>query len=516
MKFFKIIILVLILFNVILASRWAFDENIFFHTDIARDFLLIEDIVSNKHLTLIGPRSGAIPGVFHGPLWLYLNVPAFILANGNPEIVAWFWVGLYLLSLYLIYFVGRKMFDEETGLLSALMLSTVTVLQVRTLFNPYGALILIPIFFYTLINYLQNKNIKILVLSLFILGLIIQFQMAFGIPILLITVLYLGYELLKEKNTKHLVALSVLLIPLSSFIFFDLRNNFLQVKSVMNYLTGVENHGKVDLGYGQLLQLRFQESILNGLGEITSHQNLLSVLLGLFILMALLKQIKKHKLSISNRLFIFFYGGFWLLTFLFKGPIWSYYHTPFVPMIIIIFCSLKEIFDKKIFYCLFIAIFIFNLQINIKDLSGYTSNPSDQDTSTWKFNYLVAEKVFNSREKEFGYYIFTPDLYGYSPRYAMNYYQKITKNKISYPFDKKEITYLLIAPPPEYGKDPNSLWYQKNINSETWKNNDVRINRRADEVIKFNNGFIIEKYNLSLQEINIQSNQFLIQSIFFR
>lgn len=516
MKFFKIIVLILILFNVILASRWAFDGNIFFHTDIARDFLLIEDIVSNKHLTLIGPRSGAIPGVFHGPLWLYLNVPAFVLGNGNPAVVAWFWVGLYLLSLYFIYYAGKKMFDEETGLLSSLMLSVVTVLQVRTLFNPYGALFLIPVFFYTLVNYLQNKNIKILILSLFILGLIIQFQMAFGIPILLITILYLGFFLLKEKKIKHLAALLVLLISLSSFIIFDLRNKFLQINSVINYLAGVENHGKVDLSYAQLLQLRFQESILNGLGEITSHQNLLSVLLGLFILVAFLKQIKKHKLSISNKLFIFFYGGFWLLTFLFKGPIWSYYHTPFVPMVILIFCSLRNIFDKKIFYCLFVAIFIFNLQINIKDLSGYISNPSDQDTSTWKFNYLVAEKIFNGREKEFGYYIFTPDLYGYSPRYAMDYYQKITKNKMSYPFDKKAVTYLLIAPPPEYGKDPKSLWYQKNINSNTWKNNDVRINRKADETIKFANGFIIEKYILSPDEIKIQSNQFLIQSIFFR
>lgn len=516
MKFFKITILVLIFFNVILASRWALDANLFFHTDIARDFLLIEDIVDNKHLTLIGPRSGAIPGVFHGPLWLYLNIPAFIFGNGNPAIVAWFWVGLYMVSLYLIYYAGKRMFDEKTGLLSTLMLSSVTVLQVRSLFNPYGALIFVPLFLYTLMNYLQNKNIKILALSFFILGLIIQFQMAFGIPILLITVFYLGYHLLRIHRIKHLIAVTILFIPLSSFIVFDLRNHFLQINSVINYLTGVENHGKVDLNFIQLLQLRFQESIFNGLGEITAHQNLLSALLGVFILAAILVQIKHRKLSITNQLFIFFYGGFWLLTFLFKGPIWSYYHTPFVPLIILIFCSMRNIFDRKIFYCLFAFIFVFNMQVNIKDLSNYNTISLKQDTSTWKFNYLVAEKVFNGNEKEFGYYIFTPDLYGYSPRYAMNYLQRNTKDKISNPFNKKAVTYLLIAPPPEYGKDPNSIWYQKNINSDKWKDSDVRINRKADDVIKFDNGFIIEKYNLSQDEIEIQSNQFLIQSIFFR
>lgn len=516
MKIFKIIVFVLILFNIFLASRWAFDGNLFFHTDIARDFLLIEDIVSNKHLTLIGPRSGAIPGVFHGPLWLYLNVPAYILGNGNPAVVAWFWVGLYICSLYLIYYAGRKMFDEKTGLLSALILSSVNVLQVKSLFNPYGALILVPLFLYTLTDYLHNKNIKILALSFLVLGLIIQFQMAFGIPILLITIIYLVWYLWHSKKLNHIFTSFILLIPLSTFILFDIRNKFLQIKSVINYLTGVENHGKVDLTFFQLAILRFQESILGGLGEITLHQNPITIFLAIFILIAFLKLIKKHQLLPIYKLFIFFYGGFWLLTFLFKGPIWNYYYIPFIPMIILIFCSLRKIIDQRIFYLLLSVILIFNLQTNFKDILNYNANAKEQDTSTWKFNYLVAEKVFSGNEKEFGFYIFTPDLYGYSPRYAMDYYQKIASNKKSYPFNKKSETYLLIAPPPEYGRDPNSIWYQKNVNSNSWKQNDVRIDKLADETINFPNGFKIEKYHLSSEEINIKSNPYLLQSIFFR
>lgn len=516
MKIFKAAIFILIFFNIFLASRWALDGNLFFHTDIARDFLLIEDIVNNKPVTLIGPRSGAIPGVFHGPLWLYLNVPAFIGGQGNPAVVAWFWVGLYLISLYLIYYVGKKMFDEKTGLLSALMLSSVTVLQVRTLFNPYGALLLLPLFLYFLINYLHSKNIKILILSLFILGLIIQFQMAFGIPILLLTFIYLCYFFWQSKRLKDLFAFLILSIPLSTFVLFDIRNNFLQIKSVINYLTGVENHGKMDLNFAQLLSLRFQESILGGLGEITLHQDIVTVFLTLFLLFAFLKLKSKKKILPIHRLFILFYGGFWILTFLFKGPIWNYYYIPFIPMLILIFCSFYKLLDQRIFYGLFIVILTLNLQTNFKDISNYNPDASSQDVSTWKFNYLVAENVFGGKEKEFGYYIFTPDLYGYSPRYAMNYYQKINKNKEVFPYAKKAVTYLLISPPPDYGKDPSSIWYQKNVNSDSWKSNDVRINRKADETLGFPNNFRIEKYNLSENEIKIQSNQFLIQSIFFR
>jgi len=516
MKTYKIIVFILIIINILFASRWAIDGNLFFHTDIARDFLLIEDIVSNKHVTLIGPRSGAIPGVFHGPLWLYLNVPAYILGNGNPAFVAWFWVSLYIFSLYLIYYVGRRMFDEKTGLLSALLLSSVTVLQVRSLFNPYGALILVPLFFLTFTNYFQSKSIKILALSFFTLGLIIQFQMAYGVPILFISLLYLGWFLIKSKKITHIFASCVLLIPLSTFVLFDIRNNFLQIKSVINYLIGVENHGKIDLSFSKLAALRLQESIFGGLGEVTLHQDILTLLLVIFLLAAFFKQVKKSQMSSAYQLFIYYYGGFWLLTFLFKGPIWNYYYLPFIPMIILIFCSLHKLFDRRIFYCLFTAIFVFNVQVVVKDLSGYNPNAIDQDTSTWKFNFYTAEKVFNDSKKEFGFYIFTPDLYGYSPRYAMNYFQKITKDKKSYPFDKKAETYLLIAPPPEYGKDPNGVWAQKNVNSSSWKQNDVRIDKNADEITRFANGFSIEKFNLSRDEINIKSNQFLIQSIFFR
>ncbi|MFA5933027.1 MAG: glycosyltransferase family 39 protein [Microgenomates group bacterium] len=516
MKIFKVIIFILIAFNILLASRWALDGNLFFHTDIARDFLLIEDIVNNKPVTLIGPRSGAIPGVFHGPLWLYLNVPAFIVGNGNPAVIAWFWVGLYLTSLYFIYYVGKKIFDEKTGLLSSLMLSSVTVLQVRTLFNPYGALLLLPLFLYFLINYLQDKNVKVLILSLLILGLIIQFQMAFGVPILAITFIYLCYFFWQSKRLKDAFAFFVLLIPLSTFILFDIRNNFLQIRSVINYLTGAENHGKIDLNLIQLLNLRFQESILGGLGEITLHLDVLTIFLAIFLLFAFLKLKNQKKILPIYKLFIFFYCGFWLLTFLFKGPIWNYYYIPFIPLIILVFCSLYKLLDQRIFYSLFILILIFNFQTNFKDLLNYNPDASTQDVSTWKFNYLVAENAFGGKKNEFGYYIFTPDLYGYSPRYAMNYYQKISKDKTSFPYNKKAVTYLLIAPPPEYGKDPSSLWYQKNINSDSWKNNDVRINRKADETRGFPNGFRIEKYNLNENEIKIQANQFLIQSIFFR
>lgn len=512
------VIIAFIVFNIFLASFWVINGNIFFHTDIARDFLLMQDIVDNRNLILIGPRSGAIPGLFHGPLWLYLNIPVFLIGEGDPVFVGWFWVALYILSLSIIYYVGKKMFAEEEGILSALLLSSVTILYIRSLFNPYGALLLSPLYFYFFYRYLQSKQIKTLVLSLFILGLIIQFQMAFGVPILVLTLLYLVYYLYRNKSLTHLISVFILLIPLSSFILFDIRNNFLQLNSVASYLWGGQTHGKLDLNPIQVMAMRVRESVTDGLGIITQNNIYMTVLLLFTIIFVIFHTLgqKDRKTGLVYFLFSYFYLGFWFLTIFFKGPLWNYYYLPFIPLIILFFVSLRKQMNRIIFYAIFILIYVLNLQNALKDISTYNPNPLEQDVSTWKFNKLVAKNVFEGRENEFGYFIFTPDLYGYSPRYALDFYQKRMKDKKVSPYQKSEITYLLIAPPPEYGRDPNSVWYQKNTNSTKWKSNDIKITKNPVSVVSFKNGFFMEKYNLSDEEISVMPNPYLIKDIFFR
>ena len=510
--------LFLILLNIMLSAWWIINGNILFHTDIARDFLLIEDIVVNKNLTLIGPRSGAIPGVFHGPFWLYLNLPSFLIGRGNPVVVGWFWVLLSIISLAIIYFVGKKLFNSKTGLLSALLLSVIQVPAVKSLFNPYGALMLAPVFFYFFVLYLKNEQVKQLILSLFILGLIIQLQMAFGVPILLLSIVYLIYFLIKKRKTAHLLSLSVLAIPLSTYILFDLRHNFLQTRSVIKYLSGAESHGKIDLGFWETVGMRLREMSLEAIGMLTTEQTWLSILIMVVFGILLWHLIQKKKLSITSPYLVFgyFYFGYWVITLLFKGPIWSYYFWPFLPLIILVFCSAENVLHKYLFYTAFILIFLFNFKVAIGEVQNYNLDFLTHGESSWKFNYNVAKSVYESAEENFGYFIFTPDLYGYYPRYAMNYVQKQYPNTKAYAFEKKPITYLLIAPPPSYGKDPNSSWYQKNINAQNWKTSDIKINKSSESTIEYSNGFIVEKYSLSKEEIKVNANPNLINNLIFR
>lgn len=120
-------------------------QEISFSSDIARDFHLLRE-VDEKKLILIGPRS-SVGGLFHGPLWIYLNYPAYKLGGGNPIVVGWGWIVLSCLFTFSCYTIIRSLFTPLAGQLAALMIAVYMSYISQSLFNPHGAMFLIPFFF---------------------------------------------------------------------------------------------------------------------------------------------------------------------------------------------------------------------------------------------------------------------------------------------------------------------------------------------------------------------------------
>lgn len=502
----KILIYLLIAVNIFLASWFVIQGDILFHTDIARDFLLLEDIVKNKPITLIGPRSGGISGVFHGPLWLYLNLPAYIIGRGNPIAVGWFWVVLFIATLFIIYRVAKELFNEEVALTSTLIFSTVAASSIRSLFNPYGAVIIFPLFFYLFYQYLQKNKILYLLLSYFLIGLVIQFQIAFGLPILILSTIYLVIHLFKTKKIWHLAATMILLIPLSSYFLFEIRHQFLQVKAILNFLKPEINQKSFEML--PFLAIRLKGFFVDGIDIFpTKFYWLKIVFITLpFLLLFYKTALKKKKDYFVYKLFFYFYFGFWFFTFLFKGVIWSYYYWPFLSIIVIFFGAFSRFINKKIFYAILFFITAFALVSNIHDMAK-AKNYIGKDASSWKFNYQAAERIFKENKDSFGYYIYTPDQYGYSPKYALNYVQSKYPMVTAFPFQKKPVTYLFIAAAPKDRPFLNGVW---------WKDNQVKINQRPDKIYQYPNGFKIEKYLLDGEAVKIKSDPNLIQTLIFR
>ena len=462
----------LVLFNLLLAAWWLLGGNVLFHSDIARDFYLMKDIWDYKHLTLIGARAGGLSGWFHGPLWLYLNLPAYILGRGNPVVVGWGWFGLHLMTCGLVFFVAKKIFDSKMALLSLLIYSTVTILEGHGYTNPQGATLIFPLFFYFYWRYKNSQSALDLTISLFLVGLLIQFQIAFGAPIFILTIIDTFVKVAKGKNPRIFLSYLVLLLPLLTYILFDLRHNFLQFKSLLSFS-----------GEGQGVQV---------------WKNLKAMPVWVYLSLIWLLGRPKSK-SIS--LFFFFYIGFWIMALFYPGQIMGYYYAPFLPVLVIVFASLVEKLPIYLYGVVLAFILVSNWMGAIKDTVNYTN--TTQDWSTWKSLSRAAQEVITRCGKGSGYYVYTADLYGYNLRYAIEYEDKLKDLALN---QKKPITCLVMG--------PNVV--ENKYGSDNWKSGDVKISGKMVEAISYKNGIKIEKYQLDPQDMAIKSNPNLIKDTILR
>jgi len=492
-----------VLFSLFAASYQLRQGDIHFNTDIARDFLLIEDIVVNQNITLLGPRSGAISGLFHGPLWLYLNVPAFILGSGDPVSIGWFWFLLVVSAIGIVFYVGKKMFSTTIGLISALLTSMLLATSTGALFNPFGAVLLSPVFFYLLWKYIENKDWRYLILCIFTIGIIIQFQVAFGGPILVLTFLLVAYPTYKQKKLAHLLTFFILVIPFSTYAVFDIRHDFLQIKSVVNYMTEFKESKYT---FEQVLLNRI-DGIRNTLTLVPYPTKIIILSVAAYLIAIYVQVIRSKNNKTPYLLYAYFFIGFWLMTLLLKGRVWGYYYWPFVPLTAIILSSgIQRV--PKIFAGIVISLLLLSSFQSIRGYESYLAQDFiGKDSGSWKFNKELADIIFKQNDKEFGYFIFSPDEYGYSPKYAMNFVGRQTTGKQIFPYEKKQVTYLIISGP---GGENNGL------EGGWWKENRVKITSMPDKKWDFPNKFSIEKHTLTKDEQEIQADTNLIDSLIFR
>lgn len=461
-------------------------------TDIARDFLLLEEIVQKRVPPLIGAHSG-ISGVFHGPLWFYINLPFFILGRGNPAVVGLFWVILYAISLLILFYSAKKLFNFEVAILSTTLYAMISVQEINNLSNPYGALILFPLFFYLFHRYTKNLKFIYLLLAVFILGLIIQFQMAFGIPILILTFLFLIVFLVKKQRLIHLASLFTIFFTQSTTILFELRHNFLQTRSLFEYLN--KHEGSVTIA----------RPLTEGLIFFTKNNFYLNWIFVLMVLLVLVYVWRKKSLKNASiyLFFAYFYFGYWFLMRFYTGTIWVYYHWAFIPVLIILFCSVSQIMNKKLFLVLFFIFtgILFNQQINrFIERNNYMGVTQ----ASWRFIKSSAESVYKDAKGDFGYYVVSDDELGYQAKYAFHYLQQFYKKK-AFGYEKKDITYAYIVPSSDKGYSADNYVRER-----------IKIKNPPIKIIKFQNGVRINKYKVTGGDLTTPSDPNLINSMIFR
>lgn len=480
--------------------------SIFFHADISRDFLLLDEIATKK-LVLIGPRASGIPGVFHGPLWIYLNFPAYWFGNGNPVVVGWFWVMMTAVFFASSYWLFRQLTTKKSALMFVAMLAGMMIPWIYQMLNPFGALALMPLLVFAMRKYQLTQKIGYWALVILTLGAMTQFQMAVGGPLMIVVFIWMGLLMYRHKKLWHLVLLPLLLLPLASFILFDVRHDFSQTRAAIEFVT--DKTTAPQIGLGDRLQQRIDLATTGGLYVFTdTWRETLNVVVFAALLMYFVG--KLYTLSKSDqslmKLLLFLYAGFYIVSLMFNGDLLVHYWWPLVALSYAMVAILITNAPKR--WATLAVIFVLgsHLLVGVSFLDNVDEKIGNVEDD-WKFQEQMTAKLFEGPEQEFGYFIFTPDVYAYESKAAMTYQIRQHPEKTVARYEKRPVTYLILAPDPKFRPD---------IRSIDWIRDRVRLEAVPSDVINLPDGYQILRYELTPEQVGIETEPTINDWLHFR
>lgn len=202
---------------------------------------IIRDVLENRHLRLIGQETSS-HGVFIGPLFYYLQIPFYLIANMDPAGALLLPIILGGLSIFSFYFIFSKIFGKKAGLIAALVysVSTLIVFTDREVVPTTPVMIWAVWFFYSLWLLLKG-NQKSYILIGFLLGIVWNFNLAL---IILSPLVLLAQILSKQKlNFKFLVfAALIFSFVMTPYFGFEIRHDFQQTKAIASSLTSQKDY----------------------------------------------------------------------------------------------------------------------------------------------------------------------------------------------------------------------------------------------------------------------------------
>lgn len=489
----------LIVVNIFASSWFVRHNDLLMTSDIARDFYLLDEI-RTKGLILIGPRASGY--MYHGPLWAYINFPAFAAGGGNPIVVGWFWVALSALVLAGYFVIAKKLFNEFAAWCFVLMSSLYFNYHTYQLLHPAGALFAMPFAFFFWYRYTQTHRVRYLICHVFIAGALMQFEIAVGVPFLIISGAYILFTIMRTKRYRHLLAYGVLAIPLSTWILFDIRHGFIMSQAALRQL-------------GQADAVSFLALIQNRLDVMTTgieflrygipHGSTYAFYIFLAFLLWAIKTDKRYRTKYL--LFLYTFISYFSISLLNRFRLLPFYVYPVFAFVFLFFSSLVTHANKKInyaFFAFFLLIYATNLIGVRQSIRTWSTDFVGRSPYSWNALSAVARTVYGQPEQQFGYFVFSPDIMAYEPRFAMEYWKRaLFKSEVAI-FEKKPVIYVIIAP--RNGTYMTHDWIKMKLNIvsepvQTWE---------------FPNGYTVEKYALTPKEMAAPFDSGINPGLFYR
>jgi 4-amino-4-deoxy-L-arabinose transferase-like glycosyltransferase len=230
------VILLLILFFATLFRFYNLPNWISFGMDQEYVALIVKNIVTGMHFPLIGVNASDT-GLYLGPVFIYFSVIPFFISSGSP--LAWAFTASFigLLTTYLVYKLGSKMFTKRIGLFGAFFygLSFLVSFYDRQFWNPMPIPLLSLFIGYLLYSILNNKTKPVLYLA-FVYGIAVQCHLS--VLIFAPLIFWIILKKRKQLGKKNIIISFLIFILLQSpLLIFEFRHNFINIHALINIIT---------------------------------------------------------------------------------------------------------------------------------------------------------------------------------------------------------------------------------------------------------------------------------------
>jgi hypothetical protein len=373
------------------------------------------------------------------------------------------------------------------------------------------------LYLFSIVKFIRNDD-KYFSLALLFIGLGFQFESAFAVLLIPLTIFGILTRGKLPKIKYMLYGVLGFLTAVSSFLVFDLRHNFLMMSSAFKFFTNT--HEPLP-GYEQYANLgfrvmdRMQNLWASFFSPLYVKDKIVSVLLISFVLFTaaiVFKRIfyKENKSLEKEFLFIFLTPIIiFSLYILYPLPLWPHYLLPIsVSFGFIVTLSIYVLWSKPILRPV-IVIFLFlclapafiSVKAQLATFKDYTPNGD----GSYLNQLQVARWVLSdSKNKDTGYFVYTPGILTYSMDYL--FWWLTTSNGLdNLSSEKKENTYVIMYKPLEGDTSAHDFWKQKTLSIK---------NISPNFSSTFNGGIVVERYDLLGDQNPVDPNYY--QNLIFR
>jgi len=412
----EFLIILGILFLASFLRLYRIADYMTFLGDEGRDALVVKRIIVDHKLTLLGPTA-SVGGFFLGPLYYYLMVPFLWIFRLNPVGPAVMVALFGILTVWLVYRVGKEFFNSSVGLLSAGLyaISPLVISYSRSSWNPnLMPLASLSIIWVAFRAVKKKEWWRFLILG-FLFGLAIQLHYL-ATFLMAVVAIYLLKLLPQNFYLKaFLLAFLGFIIGWSPFILFEIRHNFPNFKTLYKFILFGEETGFIA---NKFLSIISDVTFRLFSRLVTNNQKPLAVFLifftlGFFIYFWLTE---KKKREVYSLLGIWLVVGVLLFGFYQKG-IYDYYFGFMFPLPFLLTGLAIERMMKinKIFFYISISLYLYISILNLKGIP-FRYPPNRQLEQTKQIARLILEK---SEGKPFNFALITNQNSDHAYRYFL-------------------------------------------------------------------------------------------------